>query len=157
MTRTATKRNFLVAVLFLAATPAWAGDAWKTYKNKVPLADTAIFITEDDQNSAFIGSSIALVDGKSVGSFWLASVYAVRVLPGTHKFTVLAMFDKRGSMLNGPMTYMSQGFEFEVADMKPLHVYVTRWKLADGVVTATIEDLGERPDYKTVLAPKPKF
>jgi hypothetical protein len=41
--------------------------------------------------------------------------------------------------------------------MKPLHVYVTRWRLVDGKVEVAVEDLGERPEYRTVLAPKPRF
>ena len=159
MASTAARVLSLVTVLLLAGltAPAWAGDAYKTYKDKQPLADTAILITEDDTNPAFIGSSIASVDGQKVGGFWSASIFAVRVLPGTHKFFIMAMWDKRGSMLSGPMSYKANGFEMEVPDMKPLHVYVTRWRVTDDRIEVSVEDLGERPEYRTVLAPKPRF
>jgi hypothetical protein len=155
----ATRVLYLTAALFLAvvSAPAIARDAYSTYTDKEhPLADTAILISEDDRNPAFIGSNIAAVDGKTVGSFWSANIYAVRVLPGPHKFLILAMWDKRGSMLSGPMSYKSEGYELDL-DMKPLHVYVTRWRLVDGKVEVAVEDLGERPEYRTVLAPKPRF
>jgi hypothetical protein len=156
---TATRAAWLTAALFLAvvSAPAIARDAYMTYEDKKhPLADTAILISEDDRNPAFIGSNIAAVDGKTVGSFWSANIYAARMLPGTHKFLILAMWDKRGSMLGGPMSYKTDGYELDL-DMKPLHVYVTRWRLVNDKVEVTVEDLGERPEYRTVLAPKPRF
>jgi hypothetical protein len=152
------RRATLAALLIASTGVVLAGDAYKTYADKKhPPADTSILITEDDQNPAFIGSYIASVDGQAVGSVWAASVYAVRVLPGTHRFLIMAMWDKKGSLINGPISYKTDGYKIEVPDMQARHVYVTRWRLADGEVEMNIENLGERPDYHTVLAPKPRF
>jgi hypothetical protein len=156
--RTVGKIQAFAAALVLTAhgASAWAGDARKAYKGDHPRTDTAIFMAEDNSNRNFFSSSIVRVDDKSVVNFMLPGVFAVRVLPGTHKFVVQAIWDNTNSVTTAG-TYKSQEIELTVEDMKPLHVYVARYRETESGAEVAIEDLGERPRYKTTLAPVPKF
>jgi hypothetical protein len=157
MIRAAAKFVGFAAVLAIAATTSvWAGDAHKTYKGNYPRSDTAILISEDNSNRSFDGSAFVKVDGKSVGNFLLPGVFSVRVLPGTHTFVIQAVWDNTSSITSGG-TAKTRFFEFEVKDMKALHVYVARYRKTDDGAELAIQDLGERAEYRSTLAPIPKF
>ena len=115
------------------------------YEDKrVPLSQTSVLSVRQDQSSpASRGSaSIRSVDGIRIGirSCHLICPVWVRVLPGSHSFTIsyeefVGNFKYGGTVL------------VPVADMKAQHVYVVRLQRVGSELGASVEDLGENPEY----------
>jgi hypothetical protein len=150
----------LVALLtfFSGVAAARDYDAAHAYKGKVPLAHTALLFAEEVDNPHVEMAYVTDVDETSmVNIWWGRPAFSVRVLPGSHRFTVRAVWNLRFGGLNGVSTGTEQYLRFEVPDMQPLHVYVIHYrKQADGVI-ASVEDLGERAEHHPKLAIPPKF
>jgi hypothetical protein len=103
-----------------------------------PLSDTSVFSALDkDRRSE---SRIARVDGVPTSCFQVGCPYWVRVPPGRHVFTV-------NYLVPGLSSSKYADVEVIVEDMKPRHVYRATY-IGDGAsVAASVQDLGENPDY----------
>ncbi len=153
----ATRSKAIVAALstLLASCVAMHEKPRVMYEGRHPHSETAILIASDDRNPAYDWSQIREVDGKSAKPFGHPA-YGVRVLPGTHTFTLRAIRNfKSDTAHGGPYDYLE--FDVEVPDMKPLHVYAAPYDETGGKLRVTIEDLGERASYRTKRAPRPTF
>jgi hypothetical protein len=150
------RRVAWVALLSAAATVALAGGGlsyeYRAYKGKVPFSETALIFAVDDRNMNFRNSNILKVDGKGTGMMGPMRTSA-RVLPGTHTFTIRAIWDFSGA-ISGSTTgvttsssFRERELEIEVKDMQPLHVYVIRYRFEDEQISLTVDDLGERATY----------
>ena len=122
-----------------------AGFEYTAYKGKHPLADTALLAAVDDRSTACQESNITRVDGKFTGILGPAR-FSARVLPGTHTFQIRVLCRAQDPRMTG---YLSvEEIDVEVKDMLPLHVYVARYHGEGDRHTVTVEDLGERVEYR---------
>ena len=143
-------------LLFLGTASGREYDAPHAYKGDHPLADTALLFAEDIDSPEFRMSHVVDVDGMSmVKVWWGGPAHSVRVIPGTHRFMLRAMWDLRGGYQSTRFT--EQYIGFEVPDMQPLHIYVVRYRKVSEGAKVSIEDLGERAEYHPTLAITPKF
>ena len=150
------RRAAWVVLLYAVATAALAGGGfgyeYRAYKGKVPFSQTALIFAVDDRNMDFRNSNIVEVDGRSTGMMGPMRTSA-RVMPGTHKFKIKAIWDFSGSIsgsttgVTTSSTFRERDLEVEVEDMQPLHVYVIRYRQDGEQITLTVDDLGERATY----------
>lgn len=119
-----------------------------------PLANTTVFSVVDDKPDTAKKSgdvaTIQVVDEqetpRSFFPVW------VRVRPGHHNFVVRYSSDASVIVgIGGPGTFIADSKRVDipitVPDMKPLHVYVTRFRKSGDTIRVEVEDLGERPNY----------
>jgi len=139
----AIKRILFLTLSALVGGCAFHHAPYPMYEGESPLADTAVFSSLDERATQHEVATIRSVDGKdtprSVFPVW------VRVLPGTHHFTV--HYSTNYGIGAGAITYKYAELPVTVVDMKPRHVYVARFGRTAQGVSVSVEDLGERPRY----------
>ena len=118
---------------------------WPAYEGSHAQAETAVFASFDQQSAKYVDARITLVDTTKTPSWEVGHPYWVRVKPGAHAFRIAYKTDYR---LAGPaINWREATIDVTVADMKPGHVYVARYRESWGGVAVQVEDLGERPDF----------
>ncbi len=134
---------FLLFLSVLIGGCAFHHAPYPMYETDSPQAETAVFSSVDDRATQHEVATIRAVDGKdtprSVFPVW------VRVLPGTHHFSI--HYSTNYGVGGGAITYRYVELPVTVVDMKPRHVYVARFRRTAQGVSASVEDLGERPRY----------
>lgn len=68
----------------------------------------------------------------------------MRVTPGDHEFAIQFSTNYRYATYSGAL------LKVKVPNMKPRHVYMTRYTTSGDRVDVQIEDLGEKPDFKLI-------
>jgi len=152
MNRRAALSAFLIAMASVSLAGGGLTKEFRAYKGKVPLSETALLYSIDDRNAEFGQSIVVKVDGQGTG-FMGPTRTSARVLPGTHKFLIKAIWDFSSHLggstqgISVSSTYRELDMEIEVKDMKPLHVYVVRYRFEGENIVLGVEDLGERATY----------
>ena len=138
------KAGLLLLAMLLAGCSSMHEAPLVAYSTQVALADTAIFSSFDELSAATNDSHVLLVDEKKLSAYDDGNPYWVRVLPGDHKFRVRYAVNQR---LGDGSASAWAFLDIDVDDMKPRHVYVTRYAESDGRVRMHVEDLGELTSY----------
>lgn len=139
----------IAAFSLLVSGCAFHRTPYKTYEGDPPLSSTSVFSSLDDKAQKFIEARITHVNGQETSCFQVGCPYWVRVLPGTNKFTV--KYTSNYSMSAGLIRHSYAILDVEISDMKPGHVYVSRYREQPNRVAIRVEDIGDRPDYGIVL------
>lgn len=120
----------------------------KMYEGDHPLSDTAVFSAHDELSAICPGgANVRKVDDKETSRF--ASPMWVRVTPGTHSF-VVECTNSAGRRAN-KLYRKYADLEIKIPDMKPRHVYVTRYNEVAQKIEVTTDDLGENSYYSIQL------
>jgi hypothetical protein len=137
------RRRALIPFVALLSGCAFHKTPHVMYEGDHPLSDTAVFSSFDDKAGPAreMAARIHSVDGNKASCVQVGCPYWVRVLPGTHSFAVTYATDWN---LN---YHLEANLDIVVADMKPRHVYVVRYRTDGGGVAQIVEDLGENPDW----------
>lgn len=110
--------------------------------------DTTVLIAMDRQGTPHFLATVRKIDGQDVACHWnYGCPLWARLSPGDHRFVIRYQSDL--AVLSSPSQTSSQlkfvDLEVAVNDMRPTHVYVVRYLRANGAVSPTVEDMGERP------------
>jgi len=135
------RRFATILVLAVASGCAFHHAPYVTYEGDVPLAETAVFVAQDEKATLMHVSRVRAVDGKGTSCAQVGCPFWVRVLPGSHSFSVEYTSQWTASR------HQYANLDVAVADMKPRHVYVVRYREKDESVQQAVEDLGENPDF----------
>ena len=101
-------------------------------------SDTSVISTSGLNGSAL--GQIVAVDGIKTSCWKVGCPIWVRVVPGDHVFTVSYGIYGSGSHATGTT-------DLRVTAMQPRHVYEVRFQTSGDRFGASVEDLGEDPDY----------
>ncbi|MFT4170912.1 MAG: hypothetical protein QM639_00010 [Rhodocyclaceae bacterium] len=141
-------RIFSIVVFVSLSGCAFHQKPYVMYDGSVPLSNTAVFASFDTTSSTPHDSRIQTADGKKTSCIQVGCPYWVRVLPGRHSFDV-------HYMSHIAMTgHRFADFHVVVPEMKPRHVYVTRYREIGERVSVAVEDLGENPQFGVSLGLK---
>jgi hypothetical protein len=119
------------------------------YSGDHPLSDTAVFSALDDSSGASVClvSTIQAVDQNKTSR--MTFPVWVRVRPGPHSFLIHCTTGFAG----GYQSIISYRVELlvKMADMRPRHIYVARYKPTKDGVRIVVDDLGERSNYSLTV------
>ena len=115
------------------------------YEGSVTLSKTAVFSAFDTAQTKFFDARITHVDGKETSCALAGCPYWVRVLPGDHTFRIVYKFNF--GMNAGIIGNLAATTTLDLQDMKPLHVYETKYEEAGTKVYFRVKDLGANPSY----------
>jgi hypothetical protein len=134
------KLLFLVPLLLLSGCMStFNAQPYVTYSDaRHPQSDTSV-LTTSGMNGGGLGQ-VAAVDGVKTSCWKVGCPIWVRVLPGDHVFTVTYGMYGAGSSRTGTT-------DVRVTGMQPRHVYEVRFQTNGDQFAASVEDLGEDPDY----------
>ncbi|MCO5400749.1 hypothetical protein [Ralstonia soli] len=115
------------------------------YEGNPPLSTTTVFSASDHTQTKHIVARITQVDGKDTSCFQVGCPIWVRVLPGSHTFTI--RYTANIALMGPVITSTVATVNIEVVDMKPMHVYEARYQefYDQKRLNATFADLGEKP------------
>jgi hypothetical protein len=107
-------------------------------------ADTAVLsaigLRTQDQGQ------IIAVDGRKTSCWEFGCPACVRVLPGTHTFTVrYSIFD------DGILSYKQGEASITIEGMQSQHIYVTNYSRNGDKFSINTTDVGNRPNFRTEL------
>ena len=105
-----------------------------------PLSDTAVF-SALAENVAVQGT-ITSVDGQPTSCWRAGCPGCIRVLPGSHVFTLkYNVFD------NGLASYHAGETSVTVSDMRAQHVYTARFSKLETKFSIDVVDVGRKPYF----------
>ena len=134
----------LLLVVAVACTPeVRLGGAQIAYADaQHPLKDTAVLSAIAEETNGL--GQISSVDGKPTNCWRAGCPSCVRVLPGTHFFTIRYTIPGLGFKHQGETTVT-------VESMKPERIYAARYEIIGDKFRVSIVDLGNRPHFRTEL------
>jgi hypothetical protein len=117
------------------------GGAQIAYKNiDHPLQETSVFSAATEDTNGL--GQIVEVDGKPTSCWKFGCPSCIRVLPGTHTFTLrYSVFD------NGIASYLQGESTISVEAMKAQHIYATRFGRLDNRFAISVVDEGNNSNF----------
>lgn len=146
--------SFLISAVLLVSVVGCANTTphrkpYVGYTGDVHLSETAVFVSADVKGQKYrqdgIISPIQAIDGQKISCHWNNGCPPwARVTPGDHEFAIQFSTNYRYSTFSGAL------LKVKVPNMKPRHVYMTRYTTYGDRVEVHIEDLGEKSDFKLI-------